>query len=423
MGLEPGAVINERYRLLAPLASGGMGTVWRARHLELDVDVAVKLVSAEVSRTPLAEKRFRREAQAAARLRSPHIVQVLDFGTHEGHPYLAMELLAGEDLATRLEREGRLSPEVSLRVLEGVTKALGVAHGAGIVHRDLKPANIFLEQVAGEEVVKVLDFGIAKDLRSAPDAQRTTANGVVGSPAYMSPEQVWGEEVSSDADTWAMGVVAYECLTGENPFQHEVLAQVFDRIVKAKVQSPRELVRALPEATDAVFVRALARKASERFSSPAELLAALRAALELNATRRSVADANAETVAAPVVGPPDIRLRSRVAPLAAIVVVVVLVVVFALRARHAEEVPPSTSPGSGPASVSPTASVDAPIAGQSAPSASPAEASAEIPPVTPSVRALPLRPPAPVQPSARPPSSAAPAPSVDPKWGVPVPVQ
>ncbi len=411
MALEPGAVIAERYRLVEPLAAGGMGTVWRARHLELDVDVALKLVSAELPRTASAEKRFRREARAAARLRGPHIVQVFDYGTHDGHPYLAMELLDGEDLATRLAYRGAVDPAFCLRVLEGVSKALTAAHGAGIVHRDLKPANIFLEKVGGEEVVKVLDFGIAKDLRQAPEGgDRTTANGIVGSPAYMSPEQVWGDAVSTDADTWAMAVVAYECLSGENPFQHEVLAQVFDRIVKAKVSTPRTRVSALPRGIDAVFERAFARSAADRFQSPAELLAAVASAL---GARSAAADANAETLAAPVAATGRPPRKARAAAILLLVSGLAAISVLAIRRRD-----------TGRPESEPTASTPAPPAealATAAPTANPSLRLDAAVDATSIRSATPVGIPPPRNPpSSSPAASTPPRPIVDPKWGVPV---
>lgn len=275
MQAKSGAMVSGRYRLEEPLASGGMGTVWRAMHLELEVEVAVKLLSAELLRTPTGEKRFRREAQAAAKLKSPNIVQVIDYGVFEDQPFLVMELLQGEDLAARIDA-GKLSVEECLTVIDGVAKALHVAHEQGIVHRDLKPGNIFLQRVGDEEIVKVLDFGIAKDLRAKAG---TTGAALVGSPGYMSPEQVWADEVSVETDTWAMTLVVYEMLTQQNPFHHEVLAQMFDRIVKAKVPSAREYTPELPEAIDKFFERGLARTATDRFPSAKAVAKAFREAL------------------------------------------------------------------------------------------------------------------------------------------------
>ncbi len=275
--LKRGELIGGRYRLIEPLASGGMGTVWRAEHVELNAQVALKVMLADSARTPSGERRFRREAQAAARLRSPHVVHVQDFGVHEEQPYLAMELLQGEDLESRLETRGKLPPEACATILDGVAKAIDLAHAHGITHRDLKPANIFLAKDGDAEVVKVLDFGVAKVETS--NAASTTGAGLVGSPAYMSPEQVWGEGVTASTDLWSLGVVALEMLTGENPFDAGPLAKVFDRIVREDLPRVNDLLPDAPAGLQGFFDRALARDVDERFSSAAELAGAFRRAL------------------------------------------------------------------------------------------------------------------------------------------------
>lgn len=277
--LHSGDLVGGRYRLVARLASGGMGTVWRAHHTELEVDVALKLMSSGDSASGDLERRFRREAQAAARLRSPHIVQVLDFGTFEGQLYLAMELLEGEDLAARLEAEGTLALPECMSIIDGVAKALQIAHDSGIIHRDLKPANVFLTKIGGERTAKVLDFGIAKDLRATADPTSTTSAGMVGSPAYMSPEQAWNETLSHRTDIWSLGVVAFEMLTGENPFGDETLAKVFDHILRDDLPRLSEHRAGLPPDLDAFFERALARDPEERFASAQAFADAFRAAI------------------------------------------------------------------------------------------------------------------------------------------------
>jgi serine/threonine protein kinase len=280
--MRPGDRFGDRYQLLEPLAAGGMGTLWRARHLELEVDIVLKVVS-DAAASPGALKRFRREAQAAAKLRSPNIVQMLDYGEFEGQPYLTMELLRGEDLSDRLQRVGKLSCEASATILDAVAKAVELAHEAGIVHRDLKPANLFLERVGEEEVVKILDFGVAKDLAVASEPASTTAAGVVGSPAYMSPEQTWGQSVGPRSDLWAMGVLAFEMLTGKSPFADETLARIFERIVRDPLPKVSAFDRSLPPTLDGFFERALARSPDERFGSAKELARAFRAAIEQRA--------------------------------------------------------------------------------------------------------------------------------------------
>jgi serine/threonine protein kinase len=277
--LRPGDRVGDRYEIIEQLGEGGMGTLFRAHHLELDVDVALKVVAARMASAG-SLKRFKREARAAAKLRSPNIVQVLDYGEYQGHPYLAMELLRGEDLAARIGRVGCLPFEECARIMQGVAKAVQVAHRAGIVHRDLKPANIFLERVGEDEVVKILDFGVAKDLNAPIDPGSTTAAGVVGSPAYMSPEQVWAQEVGPRSDVWAMGVIAFELVTGKNPFLDETLAKIFEHIIRDPLPKPSAFRPGLPAALDGFCERALARSPKDRLTSAKELADAFCAAIE-----------------------------------------------------------------------------------------------------------------------------------------------
>jgi len=273
--LRGGDVIGGRYRLVTPLASGGMGTVWRAEHTELHAEVALKLMLPESASTPSGEARFRREAQAAARLRSPHVVRVHDFGIFDGQPYLAMELLQGEDLDARLAKSGTLPLDACAKILDGVADALDLAHQHGIVHRDLKPANIFLADEGGAEIVKVLDFGVAK-VDGGLEAGSTTGSGVLGSPPYMSPEQVWNDPVTFRSDLWSMAVVLFEMLVGENPFFAGALAKVFERIVRDDLPRPSNHRSDLPPSLDAFFARALERDPSKRFASAGEMAKAFR---------------------------------------------------------------------------------------------------------------------------------------------------
>src|SRR5215472_5515412 len=188
----PNVVIAERFRLNRLLGRGGMGSVWHATHLGLDVPCAVKFIEGEGAQVPEMQARFEREAKAAAQLRSPNVVQILDHGVCQGTPYIAMELLDGEDLAKRLVRVGRLPPHELLRIVVQVCRALTRAHAVGIVHRDLKPDNIFLVQDDDREIAKVLDFGIAKQNSTALEGSSTKTGAMLGTPYYMSPEQAQG---------------------------------------------------------------------------------------------------------------------------------------------------------------------------------------------------------------------------------------
>ncbi|MCA9622786.1 MAG: serine/threonine protein kinase, partial [Myxococcales bacterium] len=189
MQIEEGTLIADKYRLVERLARGGMGSVWTAHHEKLDAEVAIKFMDPELAASDDMRARFEREAKAAAKLRSPHVVQVLDYGVEQGQPFIVMERLHGEDLRTRLRQRQRLGLREGASILNQVCKALRVAAEHGIVHRDLKPANVFIAKSGDDEVVKVLDFGVAKALRPTADGEGTTSGILLGSPHYMSPEQ------------------------------------------------------------------------------------------------------------------------------------------------------------------------------------------------------------------------------------------
>ncbi|MFO0618390.1 MAG: protein kinase [Polyangiaceae bacterium] len=277
--LVAGQIVDQRYELVELIATGGMGAVWRARHVQLATEVALKTMLHEVAAAPNGEARFRREALAAAKLASRHVVQVRDFGLHEGRPYFAMELLAGCDLGHRLARDSKLDRALCKTIVEAVGDALDHAHENGVIHRDVKPANIFLcEEADGAVVVKVLDFGVAK-IEDGGTTQ-STGSGLVGSPAYMSPEQVWVEPLTRATDLWSLGVVAFEMLTGTNPFDDVSMAKVFDRILRSDLPRPSTYDGSLPSAVDEFFARALSRDPASRFGSGRELAAAFRAAVD-----------------------------------------------------------------------------------------------------------------------------------------------
>jgi serine/threonine-protein kinase len=201
---SPGDVLAEKYRLVSLLGRGGMGSVWHADHLVLKTPVAVKLIRREANENPDAGARFLREAQAAASLRSPHVVQILDFGLDQATPFIVMELLHGESLRQRLARTGPIPFEDVVRIVVHVTRALARAHEQGIVHRDLKPDNVFLVPEVGEEIAKVLDFGVAKRTDESGVSPLTNTGTAIGSPHYMSPEQARGTRaVDYRTDLWA----------------------------------------------------------------------------------------------------------------------------------------------------------------------------------------------------------------------------
>ncbi len=277
--VAPGTVLVDKYRLVSLLGRGGMGEVWRAEHLGLRAPVAIKLMNPEIVSNPEALARFNREAQAAASLRSPHVVQVLDHGLDPTlrAPFIAMEMLEGESLATRLERNGRLTPAETARIVTQISRALARAHEAGIVHRDLKPDNVFLVRNEDEEVAKVLDFGIAKASSQSLDSGSATRTGaVMGTPYYMSPEQISGAKgVDHRTDLWALGVIACQCLTGRLPFTAETIGGLVLAICTHPMPRPSQL-GPTPLGFDQWFARALARDPAQRFQSARELAEDLR---------------------------------------------------------------------------------------------------------------------------------------------------
>jgi eukaryotic-like serine/threonine-protein kinase len=275
-----GQQITGTLRLSHPIGQGAMGTVWAADHLALGTQVAVKFMSPALAEEPGCAERFRREAMTTAQVKSPHVVQVFDHGvTCGGAPYIVMELLDGEDLKRRVKRTGPLPPAVVARIIAQIAKALGPAHRLGIVHRDVKPDNLFVLDVEGEPFVKVLDFGIAK--HAEEDLAMTATGSVVGTPFYMSPEQLLGaKHVDFRADLWALGVVAYFLLVGRVPFPGETLGSVAVAVQAAVFTLPSAARTGLPPSIDAWMQKALARDPAARFGSAKELAEALELAVD-----------------------------------------------------------------------------------------------------------------------------------------------
>ena len=284
--LGPGAVIAGKYRLISLLGKGAMGEVWRAEHVTLGAPVAIKLIDVDLLGTNGANEnseivqRFFREAKAAAALRTPHVVQIQDHGYDGAVPYIAMEMLEGETLEQRLDRIRVLPPLMTTTILTHIARAVGKAHEAGIVHRDLKPSNVFLVRNDDDEIAKVLDFGIAKAIGGgvlgSQGGVATRTGSVVGTPCYMSPEQALGNKtIDQRADLWALGVIAYECVTGVRPFDSEALGDLIVQICARPLPVP-SAAGPVPEGFDAWFAKACAREPNERFQTAKELAESLR---------------------------------------------------------------------------------------------------------------------------------------------------
>jgi serine/threonine-protein kinase len=267
-GVPGPQVLAGKYQLVRELGRGSMGTVWYAEHLALRSPVAIKLIDPGVGTNPDTLSRFLREARAAAALRSPHVVQILDFGVDDAVPFIVMEVLEGESLADRLGRVRKLPPSEVVWIMTHVARAIGRAEEAKIVHRDLKPANIFIVKNADEELAKVLDFGIAKSTDGlGSSASSSTRPGIiVGTPYYMSPEQAQGaSNVDHRTDIWAMGVIAFECLLGRRPFEADTVGGLLVSICSHPMPVPSDL-GPVPPGFDAWFLRACARDVDQRFS-------------------------------------------------------------------------------------------------------------------------------------------------------------
>ncbi len=273
--LGQGSTVAGKFRLERLIGRGGMGSVWAARHLQLDTLVAIKFIDA-VTDIGDARVRFEREARAAAQLRSPHVVQILDHGIDEDErPYIAMELLEGEDLGERLRRTPRLSLQATATIITQASKALRRAHEGGVIHRDLKPGNIFLARFDDDEVVKLLDFGVAKLRYSddlAPGVQMTQTGVIFGSPSYMSPEQARGNRVIDHrTDLWSLAVILFRCITGVKPFEAESIGDLVIKLCIDPLPVPTDLAPELPPEVDSFFERAFARDPDLRFQSATAL--------------------------------------------------------------------------------------------------------------------------------------------------------
>ncbi len=271
---KSGQIIADKFRLTRRIARGGMGAVWTARHLDLDVDVALKFLRPEESTGEGAESRFRKEARAAALIRSPHVVQILDFGLDDGVPYLAMELLPGEDLDDYLLRNGSLPLSQARTLVAQAARGIAAAHEQGVIHRDIKPSNLFLTEQGGEVVVKVLDFGIAKRT-TQKDGETTTQGLVVGSPAYMSPEQARGNPVDQRSDLFSLAAVFYRAITGVSPFSGTSPSDIVVKLCTEEAPPPSTLAPHVDAEVDALLTRALAKNPALRFQSIKEFTDAL----------------------------------------------------------------------------------------------------------------------------------------------------
>src|SRR5580698_1594449 len=295
--VREGDLLAGKYRIERVLGVGGMGVVVAARHEQLDQLVAIKFVREDALGNEDAIERFLREARSAARLKSDHVARVIDVGKLEsGAPYMVMEFLDGDDLARILEERGPMAPDAAVHLILQACDAVAEAHAAGIVHRDLKPENLFLTQtVTGRPKIKVLDFGVSKSsgMTTGGRGALTQTRSMLGSPLYMSPEQMRSaKDVDARADVWALGVVLFQLLTCRWPFEAQNMPELCLKVVTEPPQSLAALRPNLTPALVAVIERCLEKDPKGRYPDAAALAEALEPFAPELAPRRSPSSAS-----------------------------------------------------------------------------------------------------------------------------------
>jgi len=382
-----GIVVGEKYRVERLIGTGGMGTVWRGVHVTLGTPVAIKFIRPTYARHKDARARFEIEARAAAKLRTRHAVQVFDYGTTSAKdgalPYIVMELLEGESLSDLVIRKGALGPRETARIIRQAARALDKAHEAGIVHRDLKPDNIFLATNAEEPdgefpyMVKLVDFGIAKIFEesissgkeAAPMGGPTQAGAVIGTPNFMSPEQLTvGGAPGALTDLWSLGACAFAAMTARIPFEGDVLGDIVLKVCAAPMPVPSQLNPRVPPTFDAWFAKACAREPSRRYQSAKEAADALESAFGLHLkiptpdsheVQFALKPASPEALAELEALEEPRSMSPRTAMLAGLVLGITAMVgalgVIAWRDRQEITIPPVVIPSSTPSTIAPPA--------------------------------------------------------------------
>jgi serine/threonine-protein kinase len=289
-----------KYKILRPIAKGGMGAVYLGEHVELGKKVAIKILTEEYSKMPGIQGRFKREATAGGRLEHPNIVTVLDMDQADGYAYIVTEFVDGPSLEQLIQKEKQFTPERAIDIVSGVLSGLQHAHDHGVIHRDIKPANIIVS-TAGN--AKVIDFGLAKDAES--QTILTMAGNVMGTPSYMSPEQARGEQAAASSDLYACGIILFQLLTGRKPFEGRGIVEILDKQLNAPLPQLRSINPAVSESLDRVVRKMTAKKPEQRYGSPNEAIEALLVALKgpaVSATVTAIAPPQRE--AAPPPPPP-----------------------------------------------------------------------------------------------------------------------
>jgi serine/threonine-protein kinase len=266
-----GSTLGDSYQIVRVVGEGGMGRVYEARHTRLtNKRFAIKMLHAEYARNQDVVARFQREAEAASGIGHPNVVDVYDVHhTDDGRPYLVGEFLEGEELGEFLQRVGKISAPLAVRIVRQVCRALGAAHARGVVHRDMKPENVFLVGSLQNPNVKVIDFGISK-VGDAAGAALTRTGMIMGTPSYMAPEQARGDKVDQRADIYAVGGILYRALTGKKPFDSDDPSATLTLVLTEDPERPRAVESSIPQALELVIQRAMAKDPADRYGSMAE---------------------------------------------------------------------------------------------------------------------------------------------------------
>jgi serine/threonine protein kinase len=292
MPVAIGDILAGKYKVESVLGIGGMGIVVAARHIQLDQKVALKFLLPQAMQSPEAVERFQREARSAVRLRSEHVAKVTDVGVLEtGAPYMVMEFLAGADLSHVVAATGAITIDEAVHFVLQACEAIAEAHSLGIIHRDLKPQNLFVtRRVDGKPLIKVLDFGISKTLDTQAGLSLTRTSSIMGSPLYMSPEQMRSSKnVDARSDIWGLGVILYELLTGRVPFEAEAIPELCLKVVQDPAEPPRSIRPDVPEGLSAVVLKCLEKDPAMRFENVADLAAALEPYTEVRGSADRIA--------------------------------------------------------------------------------------------------------------------------------------
>jgi tRNA A-37 threonylcarbamoyl transferase component Bud32 len=341
-----GTQLSGRYRLDEKIGAGGMSTVYRARDMTLERDVAVKIMHREIAADSDHLERFRREARAVAQLSHPYIVSVIDAGEDQGRPYIVFEYVEGETLKDRIRRMGRLPVAEAVAYAVEIARALGYAHQRHIVHRDVKPQNVLID---AEGSAKVTDFGIARTL----DQEGLTADGrVLGTTDYVSPEQALGHQVTGQSDLYSLGIVLFEMLAGEVPFKGENQVAVAMKHVREALPDVQRLRPEVSSALAAVLDRATAKDLDQRYADDLELIADLEDVLAIETARAGGATGEATAVLRTLPERAQRRLPLRLRHpgwlvlglLVAVAATVVLIVVLSQRAERGTGAQRATPP-------------------------------------------------------------------------------